>query len=80
MWPWVVALGAFLSVVARVPARAETYLTGKWVGQFNGVQIEIPSERGPFGYREGTKGAPTPTFVDNPLQLDIENLWLELKE
>jgi hypothetical protein len=68
-----VALGAFLSVVASIPAHAETDLTGKWVGQFNGVQIEIPPERGPFGYpREEAKGAQTPRFVDNPLQLDIE--------
>jgi hypothetical protein len=68
-----VALVAFLSVVASIPARAETDLTGKWVGQFNGVQIEIPPERGPFGYaREEAKGAQTPRFVENPLQLDIE--------
>jgi hypothetical protein len=44
-----VALGALLSVVASLPARAETDLTGKWVGKFIGVQIEIPAERGPFG-------------------------------
>jgi hypothetical protein len=67
-----VALGAFLSVVASIPAHAETDLTGKWIGQFNGVQIEIPPERGPFGYpREEAKGALTHRFVDNPLQLDI---------
>ena len=59
-----VALGALLSVVASIPARAETDLNGKWVGQFNGVQIEIPPERGPFGYpREEAKGAQTPRFV-----------------
>ena len=68
-----VALGALLSVVASIPARAETDLTGKWVGQFNGVQIEIPAERGPFGYpREEAKGAQTPRFVEQTLQLDIE--------
>jgi hypothetical protein len=68
-----VALGALLSVVASIPARADTDLTGKWVGQFNGVQIEIPPERGPFGHaREEAKGEQTPRFVDNPLQIDIE--------
>jgi hypothetical protein len=68
-----VALGALLSVVASVPARADTDLTGKWTGQFNGVQIEIPPERGPFGYpHEQADPTQTPRFVENPLQLDIE--------
>ena len=68
-----VTLGAFLSLVAGIPAHAETDLTGKWVGQFNGVQIEIPPERGPFGYPlEEAKGAQAPRFVENTLQLDIE--------
>jgi hypothetical protein len=54
-------------------ARAETELNGKWVGQFNGVQIEIPPERGPFGYpREEAKGTQTPRFVQQTLQFDIE--------
>ena len=62
-----VALGALLFVVASIPARAETDLTGKWVGQFNGVQIEIPAERGPFGYPvEGGKAAQAPRFVETP--------------
>jgi hypothetical protein len=54
-----VALGALLFVVASIPARAETDLTGKWVGQFNGVQIELPPERGPsasFRRRSGLLG------------------------
>jgi hypothetical protein len=68
-----VALAALLSVVVSFPARADTDLTGKWVGQFNGVQIEIPPERGLFGYpREEGKGAQTPRFVEQTLQLDIE--------
>jgi hypothetical protein len=68
-----VALGALLSVVAGIPAHAETDLIGKWVGQFNGVQIEIPPERGPFGHlREEAKSAQTPRLVEQPLQLDIE--------
>ena len=67
------ALGAVLFVVASIPARAETDLTGKWVGQFNGVQIEIPPERGPFGYpRDQAKGEQAPRFVEQALQLDIE--------
>jgi hypothetical protein len=68
-----VALGVLSSVVVSIPARAETDLTGKWVGQFNGVQIEIPAERGPFGSpREEAKGAQTPRFAEQTLQLDIE--------
>jgi hypothetical protein len=68
-----VALGALLSVVASIPAHAETDLTGKWVGQFNGVQIEIPAERDPFGFpREETKGIQTPKFVEKTLRFDIE--------
>jgi hypothetical protein len=68
-----IALGALLSVVVSIPAHAETDLTGKWVGQFSGVQIEIPPERGPFGYpQEESKGAQTPRFVEQSLQLDIE--------
>jgi hypothetical protein len=68
-----IALGAIWCVVASLPARAETEFTGKWVGQFNGVQIEIPPERGPFGYpREETKGAQAPRFVQQNLELDIE--------
>jgi hypothetical protein len=65
-----VALGALLFVVASIPARAETDLTGKWVGQVNGVQIEIPPERGPFGRPwEDAKGVQTPSFVEQTLQV-----------
>ena len=68
-----VALGAILCAVASLPARAETELTGKWVGQFNGVQIEIPPERGPFGSpREEAKGAQTARFVEQKLEFEIE--------
>ena len=68
-----VALGALLSAVGSIPARAETDLTGKWVGRFNGVQIEMPPERGPFGYvREEAKAAQTPRFVEQALQFYIE--------
>jgi hypothetical protein len=62
-----VALGALLSVVASIPARAETDLTGKWIGQFIGVQIEMPPERGPFGYPLGEgKGAQAPQVRRKP--------------
>jgi hypothetical protein len=68
-----VALCALLSVVASVAARAETDLTGSWVGRFSGVQIEIPPQRGPFGYpHEDAKATQSPRFVENSLQLDIE--------
>jgi len=68
-----VALSASLFIVASVPARAETDLTGKWIGQFIGVQIEIPPERGPFGYPLGEgREAQAARFVENPLELDID--------
>ena len=68
-----VALAALVSAVVSVPARADTDLTGKWIGQFVGVQIEIPPERGPFGHpRDDAKASQAARFVDNPLQLDIE--------
>ena len=69
-----VTLGVLLSAVAGMPARADTDLTGKWAGQFIGIQIEIPPERGPFGCPHGEgKGTQTPRFVENPLELDIES-------
>ena len=68
-----VTLGALLSVVATVPARAETGLTGKWIGPFNGVQVEIPVQPGPFGYESGqTKAVQGPRFVETTLQIDFE--------
>ena len=68
-----VALGAVLSVVASLPANAETALTGKWVGPFNGVQVEIPVQPGPFGYEGGeSKRVLGPRFVENTLQIDFE--------
>src|SRR5262245_2396690 len=69
-----VALGALLSVVANTPARAETELTGKWVGQFNGVQVELPLQPGPFGYPVGEpRKAQGPRFVETTLQIEFEN-------
>ena len=68
-------VGSLLSVLASIPAHAETDLTGKWVGTFSGVQIEFPLQRsGPFAYlKDDDKPAQTsPRFVDNPLQLVID--------
>ena len=67
-------VGSLLSVLASIPAHAETDLTGKWVGTFSGVQIEFPPQRGPFAYlKDDEKPAQTsPRFVDNPLQLVID--------
>ena len=68
-----VALGALLSVIASIPARAETDLTGKWVGPFNGVQVEIPLQPGPFGWQSGEpRKTLAPRFVEATLQIDIE--------
>jgi hypothetical protein len=67
-----VAFGAFLFVITTVSARADTDLTGKWTGQFVGVQIEIPPDRGPFGHVRDETKPQAARFVDNPLELDIE--------
>ena len=68
-----VAVGALLSVAANVPARAQTDLTGKWVGPFTGVQVEIPVQAGPFGYESGeARTVRGPRFVDTTLQIDFE--------
>ena len=67
-----VALSALLCV-ASVPARADTDLTGKWVGPFNGVQIEIPLRPGPLGWQSGEGGkVQAPRFVDATLTINIE--------
>jgi hypothetical protein len=69
-----VAVGTLLSVVANIPARAEIDLIGKWVGQFNGVQIEIPVQPSPFGYvgGESRQQIQGPRFVENTLQINFE--------
>lgn len=68
-----VAVGTLLSVVANIPARAETDLTGKWVGQFKGVQIEIPVQPSPFGYVGGEpREIQGPRFVESTLQINFE--------
>lgn len=69
-----VAMVALFSLVANMPAHADTDLSGKWVGQFNGVQIEIPKEPGPFGYVSGEtrQQIQGPRFMENKLQIDFE--------
>lgn len=68
-----VALGSLLLVVANAPAHADTDLTGKWVGPFHGVQIEIPVQAGPLGYEAGeTRTIQGPRFIDSTLQINIE--------
>jgi hypothetical protein len=63
-----------LSIVATVPARADTELSGKWVGPFKGVQIEIPVPAGPFGYESGdAKTVQGPRYVENTLQINFES-------
>jgi hypothetical protein len=67
------ALGALLSVLANIPAHAETDLTGKWTGPFNGVQVEIPLEPSPFGYLSGeSRQVQAPRFVEATLQINFE--------
>jgi hypothetical protein len=68
-----VAVGALLSV-ATAFAWAETDLTGKWVGPFDGVQVEIPQQQpGPFGWQGGQpRKVQTPRFVQATLTIDFE--------
>lgn len=66
-------LGILLSVVANVAASAEIDLTGKWVGPFNGVQVEIPVEPGPFGYQNGEpRTVAGPRFIETTLHIEFE--------
>jgi hypothetical protein len=66
-------LGTFLALVASIPAFADTDLTGKWVGPFHGVQVEIPLQRSPFGWLSGEgRKVEGSRFVDSTLQLEID--------
>lgn len=48
-------------------------LTGNWVGPFNGVQVEIAVEPGPFGYENGEpRTVQGPRFVKTTLHIDFE--------
>jgi hypothetical protein len=65
--------GAILLAVAGTAIAAETDLTGKWVGPFNGVQIAVPLRPSAFGYLSGeptsTQGAPR--FVEATLKIEV---------
>jgi hypothetical protein len=68
-----VILGSLLTVGAAVPALADTDLSGKWVGPFKGVQIEIPVQAGPFGYENGmSREVQGPKFTETTLQINFE--------
>src|SRR5215469_1502917 len=70
------ALGAVLSVLAIIPAKADTELTGNWIGEFNGVQVEIPIQSGPFDYEIGQPSPgklPGPRFVHAMLHITFES-------
>ena len=68
-----VTLSALLSFAAQVPAHAETPLAGSWSGPFNGVQIEIPLQAGPFGYENGeARTTQGPRFVESTLHISFE--------
>ena len=69
-----VIAGTVLLGLASIPAYAQTELTGKWIGTFNGVQVDFPSQRDIFGQTvdEVKKGQSPPKFVENTLQLDID--------
>jgi hypothetical protein len=48
-------------------------LTGNWSGPFNGVQIEIPLQAGPFGYESGeARTNQGPRFVESTLHISFE--------
>lgn len=67
-------LGVLLAAVTGIAIAAETDLTGKWAGPFNGVQIAVPVPPGAFGYLSGeaTKPQGAPKFVEATLQIAVE--------
>jgi len=64
----------FLFLTISTSSRAETDLTGTWVGQFKGVHINVPlAGRGPFSYRPQEAGRdPKPQFMEHELTVSIE--------
>ena len=62
MWGWPSTAAGDRDCLAghgAAAAHAQSDLVGKWTGQFVGVQIEMPSERGPFSQqRDDNKGTP----------------------
>jgi hypothetical protein len=69
-----VAVGVLLSFLANMPtSAADSDLTGKWVGKFIGVQIEIPGQTDPFGYLNGeSRAIQGPRFMENTLHIEFE--------
>jgi hypothetical protein len=68
------ALIAPLLAIISVPAYADTELTGKWVGPFHGVQIEVPADAGPFGYEAGeARTQPGPRYIDSTLTISFDS-------
>jgi hypothetical protein len=67
-------LGVVLLAVTGTAVAAETDLTGKWVGPFNGVQIAVPLRPSAFGYLSGepTRTQGPPKFVEATLQIEFE--------
>jgi hypothetical protein len=62
-----------LFCIAGFPACAETDLSGKWAGPFNGVQVEIPLQPGPFGWQAGeARKVQAPKFVETTLTITFE--------
>lgn len=69
------ALAATLSVLVIDSAHADAQLTGAWVGQFKGIQIEIPMRPAPFDYEFGQPAAGKlagPRFVQATLHVDFD--------
>ena len=64
-----------IAVTATFPTLADVPLTGTWSGKFVGVQIQFPSQRGPFGLLKDNSRKPSPDskFTETPLTLDFSN-------
>jgi hypothetical protein len=66
-------IGILFCALASVATSAVPGLTGSWVGSFNGVQVEIAVEPGPFGYQNGQPRAiEGPRFVKTTLHIDFD--------
>jgi hypothetical protein len=66
----------FLALVGMLsaPAWADTDLAGKWTGTFNGVQVDIPVQAGPFGYESGeSRTVQAPRYVSKTLTINFES-------
>lgn len=66
-------IGILFCALAGVATSAEPGLTGSWVGSFDGVQVEIAVEPGPFGYQSGQlRTLQGPRFVKTTLHIDFD--------